>query len=52
MLAVLADLTGAIGTGTGILLTVSIVYKFYEDFKQQKIFEAHPRINKFLGASS
>ena len=52
LLAVLADLTGAIGTGTGILLTVGIMYKFYEDFKQQKIFEAYPRINSFLGGSS
>jgi len=48
MLAVLADLTGAIGTGTGILLTVGIMYKFYEDFKQQKMFEAYPRLNSFL----
>jgi preprotein translocase subunit SecY len=52
LLAVLADLTGAIGTGTGILLTVSIIYKFYEDFKQQKIFDSYPRINAFLGGSS
>ncbi|MEM2974640.1 MAG: preprotein translocase subunit SecY [Candidatus Micrarchaeia archaeon] len=52
LLAVLADLSGAIGTGTGILLTVGIMYKFYEDFKQQKIFDAYPRLNKFFGGSS
>ena len=48
-LAVLADITGAIGTGTGILLTVGIVYKFYDDFKQQNAFEMYPGIKKFLG---
>ena len=47
-LAVLADITGAIGTGTGILLTVGIVYKFYEDFKQQNLFATNPALQKFL----
>ncbi|MEM3408302.1 MAG: preprotein translocase subunit SecY [Candidatus Micrarchaeia archaeon] len=47
-LAVLADLTGAIGTGTGILLTVGIISKFYEDFKQQNLLEMYPGITKFL----
>ncbi len=48
LLAVLADLTGAIGGGTGILLTVGIIHKFYEDFKQQKLFEMYPSVQKFL----
>jgi len=48
LLAVMADVTGAIGTGTGILLTVSIVAKFYEDFKQQNLLEMYPGIQKFL----
>jgi len=48
LLAVFADLTGAIGSGTGILLTVSIIHKFYEDFKQQKLFDMYPGIQKFL----
>ncbi len=47
-LAVLADVTGAIGTGTGILLTVGIIYKFYDDFKQQNLFATNPALQKFL----
>jgi preprotein translocase subunit SecY len=51
-LAVFADLTGAIGTGTGILLTVSIIYKFYEDFERQNIFESHPMLHSLFGSRS
>lgn len=32
VLTVLADYMGAIGSGTGILLTVTIIYEFYEAF--------------------
>jgi protein transport protein SEC61 subunit alpha len=36
-ISVLADFLGAIGTGTGILLAVTIVYQYYETFvKEQK----------------
>lgn len=36
-LTVIADFLGAIGTGTGILLSVTIIYSFYEAFlKEQK----------------
>lgn len=31
LLAAFADFTGALGTGTGILLTVGIVYRMYEE---------------------
>jgi protein transport protein SEC61 subunit alpha len=31
-LSVIADFMGAIGTGTGILLAVTIIYQFYESF--------------------
>ena len=40
LLAVFADMTGAIGTGTGILLTVGIVYKFYEQLAKDQLFES------------
>lgn len=49
LISVFADLSGAIGTGTGILLSVGIIYKFYEDFKQQNLFDMYPGIQKFLG---
>lgn len=51
LLAVFADLTGAIGGGTGILLTVGIVYKFYEDLKTQNLFELYPQIGKIFGGA-
>jgi protein transport protein SEC61 subunit alpha len=36
-LSVIADFMGAIGTGTGILLSVTIIYQFYEAFiKEQR----------------
>lgn len=48
ILAWFADITGALGTGTGILLTVGILYKFYEDLAQQQVFEAYPMLDKIL----
>jgi preprotein translocase subunit SecY len=49
-LATFADLTSAIGSGTGILLTVMIVYQFYEQITQQHGDDIPPSIRKFLGA--
>ncbi|MBI5390779.1 preprotein translocase subunit SecY [Candidatus Woesearchaeota archaeon] len=49
LLAGFADLTGAIGSGTGILLTVMIVYKLYEDIAQQHMMDMNPVMRKFMG---
>jgi preprotein translocase subunit SecY len=49
ILAAFADFTGAIGTGTGILLTVMIVYNYYEELSTQPLEDAHPWIKKLLG---
>lgn len=49
LLAAFADFTGAIGTGTGMLLTVMIIYNYYEELRVQKLEEAHPLIRKALG---
>lgn len=35
VLTVMADYLGAIGSGTGILLTVTIVYEYYESFMRE-----------------
>ncbi|XP_060191385.1 uncharacterized protein LOC132621224 isoform X2 [Lycium barbarum] len=35
-LTVLADLMGAIGSGTGILLAVTIIYQYFETFEKEK----------------
>lgn len=37
LLTVIADYVGAIGTGTGILLTVTIIYQFYEAFMKEQL---------------
>lgn len=40
LLTILSDLIGTIGSGTGILLVVNIVYGFYESFwKEYKSIE-------------
>jgi len=48
-LASFADLTSAIGSGTGILLTVMIVYQFYEQITAQHYDDIPERIRKFFG---
>ena len=47
-LAAVADFTGALGTGTGILLTVMIIYNFYEQISQKYMEEMNPAIRKFF----
>jgi len=47
-LAALADLTGALSRGTGILLTVMIVYKLYEDIAKQHAMDMNPMMRKFI----
>lgn len=36
LLTIFADMLGAIGSGTGILLAVNIIYSFYEQFENKK----------------
>jgi protein transport protein SEC61 subunit alpha len=36
ILTIFADLMGAIGSGTGILLAVTIIYEYFEDFKKDE----------------
>ncbi|MBI1935135.1 preprotein translocase subunit SecY [Candidatus Woesearchaeota archaeon] len=48
-LAALADLTGALTSGTGLLLTVMIVYRLYEDIAKQHMMDMNPMLRKFMG---
>jgi len=48
-LAAVADLTGALSRGTGILLTVMIVYRLYEDIAKQHMMDMNPMMRKFMG---
>jgi len=49
LLAVVADFFGAFGTGTGILLSVSIVYQYYQQLMKERIEEIYPGLRRFLG---
>ncbi len=49
LLAAVADLTGALGSGTGILLTVMIVYNLYQQIAQQHAMDMFPAMRKFMG---
>ena len=49
ILAFIADLTGALGGGTGVLLTVGIVYKLYEEIAKEQMMEMHPMLRKMFG---
>ena len=48
-LAGIADLTGALSYGTGILLTVMIVYRLYEEIAKQHMMDMHPMLRRFMG---
>jgi preprotein translocase subunit SecY len=49
LLAVIADFFGAFGTGTGILLSVSIVYQYYQQLMQERVEDMYPSLRRFLG---
>ncbi|PSP55087.1 preprotein translocase subunit SecY [Halobacteriales archaeon QS_1_67_19] len=51
LLAVMANLLGTIGnvTGTGLLLTVSITYKIYEEIAEEQLMEMHPMMREMFG---
>lgn len=48
-LASIADLTGALSRGTGILLAVMIVYKLYEEISRQHMMDMNPMLRRFMG---
>lgn len=49
ILASLADLSGALGRGTGILLAVMIIYRMYEDIANQHMMDMYPALRKMIG---
>ncbi|RAP45522.1 preprotein translocase subunit SecY [uncultured Methanosphaera sp.] len=49
LLAFAADLTGALGGGTGVLLTVGVVYRLYEEMAKEQLMDMHPMMRRFLG---
>lgn len=49
LLAASADLLGTLTSGTGLLLTVMIVYRLYEEIAQQHVMDMNPMLRKFMG---
>jgi len=49
LLAVGSDLIGTLSSGTGILLTVGILYRLYEELQREQMAEMHPSLRRFLG---
>ncbi|MCK5474785.1 MAG: preprotein translocase subunit SecY, partial [Candidatus Aenigmarchaeota archaeon] len=50
-LAAFADFSGALTSGTGLLLAVMIVFQLYEQLAQQHMEDMHPMLRKFMGGS-
>ena len=51
LLAAGADMIGTIGntSGTGVLLTVGIMIRLYEDIGKEQMMEMHPVLRSFFG---
>jgi len=49
LIAALADFTGALGSGTGILLTVGIIYGLYEEIARERVSEMFPAMRRLFG---
>ncbi|MEE9150639.1 MAG: preprotein translocase subunit SecY [Thermoplasmata archaeon] len=50
-LAAMADMVGTVGntSGTGVLLTVGILIRMYEDIGREQLIEMHPVLRGFFG---
>jgi preprotein translocase subunit SecY len=50
LLAVMANMLGTIGnvSGTGLLLTISITYKLYEEIAEEQMMEMHPMMREMF----
>ncbi len=49
VLAATADLLGALTSGTGLLLSVMIVYRMYEEIARDHMMDMHPALRKIMG---
>ena len=48
ILAGLADISGTLTSGTGLLLTVMIIYRFYEEIVKQHMVDMNPLLKRFI----
>jgi preprotein translocase subunit SecY len=49
VVASFSDFFGAYGTGTGILLTVGIIYQYYQTIAKEQASELYPFLRRFMG---
>ena len=49
VVAAFSDFFGAYGTGTGILLTVGIIYQYYQTIAREQATELFPLLRRFMG---
>ncbi len=49
-IAILADIFGAYGSGSGLVLLVGIVYNFYQQLAYERTLEMYPTLQRIIGA--
>jgi preprotein translocase subunit SecY len=49
MISAVADFMGALGSGTGILLTVGIMYSLYQEIARERVVEMFPAMRRLFG---
>jgi preprotein translocase SecY subunit len=49
LIAALADFFGVFGTGMGVLLSVGIIYQYYQQLMQERVAEMYPAFRRILG---
>ncbi|MHA1268728.1 MAG: preprotein translocase subunit SecY [Candidatus Helarchaeota archaeon] len=49
LIAAIADFFGALGTGMGVLLTVGILYQYYQILAQEQLASMNPALRGLLG---
>ncbi|GAI23842.1 unnamed protein product, partial [marine sediment metagenome] len=48
-ISAVADFMGALGSGTGILLTVGIMYSLYQEIAKERMTEMFPAMRRLFG---
>jgi preprotein translocase SecY subunit len=49
LIAAVADFFGVFGSGMGVLLSVGILYQYYEILVQERVSEMYPALRRFFG---
>jgi preprotein translocase subunit SecY len=49
LISAVADFFGVFGTGMGLLLSVGILYQYYQLLMQEQLSEMYPGLARFLG---